>query len=116
MDTQTTGPHGALRLRPEAIPQLKQAYRQALDQLEGVLTDAGSGFRIERPAMMDDASVGFQTAFNGYTADGAASVRAQVTVFVQRLREALDMLGAIQVAYDRNETGTAAALSRQLEP
>jgi hypothetical protein len=112
MDTR----NGDLRLQPQAIPRLKQAYQQALGHLEAVLADARSGFRMERPAMMDDASTGFQTAFNSYTGDGSGSIREQVTAFEQRLREAIDKLGAIQQAYDRNETGTAAVLSRQLEP
>lgn len=116
MDTQTNGAHGDLRLQPQAIPQLKHAYQQALSRLEGVLADARSGFRIERPAMMDDASTGFQAAFNGHTDSGPGSIREQVTAFEQRLREAVDQLGAIQAAYDRNETGTAALLSRRLEP
>jgi hypothetical protein len=116
MDTRMNGAHADLRLQPQAIPKLKQAYQQALTQLEGVLADARSGFRIERPAMMDDASLGFQNSFNGAAADGSGSIRAQLSVFEQRLREAVDKLGAIQQAYDRNETGTAAVLSRQLEP
>jgi hypothetical protein len=116
MDTQMNGAHGDLRLQPQAIPQLKVAYQQALTQLEGVLADAKSGFRIERPAMMDDASVGFQTAFNGYAADGAGSIREQLAAFERRLRETVDRLGAIQQAHDRNETAIAATLSRQLEP
>jgi hypothetical protein len=116
MDTQTNGAHGDLRLQPQAIPRLKQAYQQALGQLESVLADARSGFRIDRPAMTDDASTGFQTAFNSHTSDGAGSIREQVTAFEQRLRDAVDKLGAIQAAYERNETGTAAVLSRQLEP
>ena len=110
------GAHGGLRLAPQAIPRLKQAYQHALSQLESVLADAGSGFRIERPAMMDDASLGFQSAFNRYAGEGPGSVREQITAFEQRLRDAVDKLGAIQRAYDRNETGTAAVLSRQLEP
>lgn len=116
MDSQMNGAPGDLRLQPEAIPKLKQAYQQALTQLEGVLADARNGFRIEHPAMADEASVGFQTAFNGYSANGPGSIREQVTAFEQRLRETVDKLGAIQQAYDRNESGTAAALSRQLEP
>ena len=116
MDTQTNGAHGDLRLQPQAIPQLKQAYQQALSQLETVLADARSGFRIERPAMTDEASLGFQTAFNSYAGDGPGSIREQLTAFEQRLRETVDKLGAIQAAYDRNETGTAAVLSRRLEP
>ena len=49
MNTQMNGAHGDLRLQPQAIPQLKQAYQQALGQLEGVLAEARSGFRIESP-------------------------------------------------------------------
>jgi hypothetical protein len=121
MDSQTNGAHGGLRLQPQAIPELKQAYLQALSQLEGVLADAGradagGGFRIQRPAMMDDASTGFQAAFNGYVEDGPGSVRQQVTAFRHRLHDAIDKLDDIARAYDRNETGTAAVLSRQLEP
>jgi len=116
METQTNGAHGDLRLQPQAIPRLTRAYQQALHQLDGVLADARSGFRIERPAMLDDASTGFQSAFNSYAGDGPASIREEVTAFQRRLRETVDELGAIQAAYDRDEAATAAMLSRRLEP
>lgn len=107
---------GELRLRPQMIPALRQAYQEALDQLRPVLAEARSGFRIDQPAMGDQASAEFRQAFNQHTCDGPGSVHEQLTAFEQRLRETVDTLAAIQQAYDRNETATAAELSRRLEP
>jgi hypothetical protein len=116
MDTTGSGTPSDLRLQPQMIPQLLQGYQDALDQLRPALADAGDGYRIDQPAMGDQASAEFRHALNQHTCDGPGSVREQLTAFEQRLRETVDKLGAIQRAYDRNETDTAAALSRQLEP
>jgi hypothetical protein len=96
-----------LRLRPEMIPALRQAYQDALDRLR----PARDGFGIDGPAMGDQASAEFLAGFNRHS--GALS--DEVTAFEQRLRETIETLGAIERAYERHETTTAAALSRRLE-
>jgi hypothetical protein len=111
MDPSASDPHG-LRLQPGMIPRLRLAYQQALDLLAPALADARDGFRIDRPAMGDAASGEFQAAFNAHVGPAGA----QLVAFEERLREASATLAAIQHAYDRNETDTAAALSRRLEP
>lgn len=97
-----------LRLRPEMIPALRRAYQDALDRLR----PARDGFGLDGPAMGDQASAEFARAFNRH----AGTLSDDVTAFEQRLRDAIDTLGAIQRAYDRHETATATALSRRLEP
>ncbi len=114
MVNDTGGTSGGFTLRPHMIPELRKAYGDALGQLDALL--AQGPFGVERPAMADQASTDFQTAFNQFTDSGPGSMREGLVGFQQRLREAVDELGTIQQAYDRNETESAAMLSRQLEP
>lgn len=114
MVNKTGGTSDGFTLQPHLIPELRKAYGDALGQLDALL---GQGpFGVAQPAMADQASTDFQTAFNQFTDSGPGSMRESLVGFQQRLREAVDKLGAIQQAYDRNESETAAMLSRQLEP
>ncbi|MBO0851089.1 MAG: hypothetical protein J2P20_16625, partial [Pseudonocardia sp.] len=64
-DVSGSGQGGGLKLEPHMIPQLRQAFQSALDQLSSVSDTArGGALRIATPAMADQASVEFQVTFN----------------------------------------------------
>lgn len=105
---------GNLELEPSMIPKLRQAFQSALDQLEPLTRGGADQFRMTRPAMADGASTEFQAAFNKIAADGPDSAAQSLKEYQQRLTGVLKQLGDIQRAYDNNERGTAAELSRQL--
>jgi hypothetical protein len=105
---------GNLKLEPHMIPKLREAFQSALEQLQPLTRGGQDGLSISKPAMADQSSVEFQTAFNKVAGDGPESAAQALTEYGQRLESVLKQLGAIQHAYDSNEHQTAAELSRQL--
>jgi hypothetical protein len=105
---------GGFSLRPEAIPELKRAYTDALRQVQPLLADL-DGLAIAQPAMTDQASQDFRAAFNRFTAEGPGSVREGLAGFARQLRDTVETLGAIEHAYARDDSDTAAALTRRLQ-
>ncbi len=103
---------GDLRLQPDMIPKLQKAFTEALAQLEHAIQRALSDGKINAPSMADSASQDFASAFN---AEAGGSATQALQQYQQRLHGVVTQLGAIQRAYDKNETDTAATLSRQLE-
>jgi hypothetical protein len=104
---------GGLRLEPQMIPRLRQAFQSALDQLSSVSgTAQGGQLRIATPAMADQASVEFQVSFNK-ASDEAGQ---QLSDYRSRLQQVVRQLDAIQRAYDAHEYDTAARLAATLEP
>jgi hypothetical protein len=106
---------GNLKLEPHMIPKLQQAFQNALEQLQPLTLGGQSDLSITRPAMADQSSVEFQSAFNKVAGDGPESAAQALREYGQRLEGVLKQLGDIQHAYNSNEHQTAAELSRQLE-
>ena len=103
---------GDLRLQPDMIPKLQKAFTEALAQLEPAIQQALGDGKITAPVMADPASKDFADAFN---AEAGGSATQALQQYQQRLHGVVAQLGAIQQAYDKNESDTATMLSRQLE-
>ncbi|HEY4007062.1 MAG TPA: hypothetical protein VGM60_18005 [Pseudonocardia sp.] len=109
-----TNTASGLKLEPDMIPKLRRAFENAIQQLQPALGQAQSA-QLAAPAMKDQASVDFQTAFNKSAVQGPDSAAESLKAFHQRLQGVVQQLGAIQQAYNNHDTELAQNLSSQLE-
>jgi hypothetical protein len=102
------------RVEPATIASLRQAFQSAIQQLQPALRDADN-LRIRTPAMADQASIDFQTAFNTAADGGPDSAVQSLKAFEQRLHGAVQQLDAIAQAYGHTEQNNAEHLHTHLE-
>ena len=102
-----------LRLQPHMIPALRNAFRTALDQLDGALAELRRSGNLSAPWLGDEASADTATHYSQRAMDGPESSFASLQLYRSELNRVHDTLQQMEDDYRRTEGDNAARWGRK---
>lgn len=103
-----------LRLTPQAIPAVREAFERALDLLEPEITRLGEVGYIHAPWMGDPKSEEVRLFYNARVMDAVDGPYQALVLYQEELRRVRDQLAVMEQEYQRAETENGDLFGRAL--
>ena len=103
-----------LRLSPQAIPRVREAFDRALDLLEPEIFKLGEVGVIQRPWLGDPKSEEVRVFYNARVMEAEDGPYEALLLYQQELRRVRDQLYAMEQEYQRVEAENAGMFGQAL--